>query len=115
MEFMQNLPYCFELEDFYLVHAGFNFEKEKPFEDHYAMIWIMNFEPDAKLLQGKRIVHGHIPTSLEEIKERIQKKDTIIRLDNGIYHHYKSRYQGRGTGMYPQPKYHGFISAKEYR
>ncbi|MCU0444846.1 MAG: hypothetical protein MUE85_07995 [Microscillaceae bacterium] len=83
--FLTNLPYYFELEDFYLVHAGFNLNSENPFADKYAMVSSrkMNFQGD--LWQGKRIVFGHTITSLDAIQNAIAQKSALIPLDNGCY------------------------------
>jgi serine/threonine protein phosphatase 1 len=36
--FMRKLPYYYELDKFYLVHAGFNLNIEKPLTDTHAMV-----------------------------------------------------------------------------
>ena len=82
-EFMKNVPYFYELEDWIIVHAGFNFALEKPFEDPFSMVWIRDFAADEKILQGKRIVHGHNPTDFKNIIKKIEKKEQVIPLDNG--------------------------------
>ena len=40
-KFLNNLPYYYELDDFYLVHAGFDFEfgVPNPLEDFERMLW----------------------------------------------------------------------------
>lgn len=83
LEFLQSLPYYYELEDYHLVHAGFDFRNEKPFENYKAMLEIRRFEADIKLLQGKKIIHGHTPTNLTAIQERLRTNAPIIPLDNG--------------------------------
>lgn len=94
-EFLINLPYYYELEDYYLVHAGFNFEAENPFEDYEEMLWIRNFEINTSFLKSKKIVHGHSPKPLNIIKENIINSQ-VIALDNGaVYHEYAS--QGFGN------------------
>ncbi|MEO1655390.1 MAG: metallophosphoesterase family protein, partial [Bacteroidota bacterium] len=37
--FLKELPYYYELPDYFLVHAGFNFNSPLPFEDLESMIW----------------------------------------------------------------------------
>lgn len=82
-DFLLELPYYYELEDFYLVHAGFNFSVEKPFEAYEDMLWIRDFPIDETQLAGKRIIHGHTPTPSQFIKEDIQEESTAFSLDAG--------------------------------
>ncbi len=82
-KFMKSLPYFIELDDYFLVHAGFDFKKEKPFDDVDALLNIRNFKYDKHKAKGKRIIIGHNPTALHKIKKRIKKKKKIIKLDNG--------------------------------
>lgn len=70
--FMRRLPYYYELDKFYLVHAGFNLKIEKPFTDSHAMAWVRNFRID-DTLNGRRIYFGHTPTKLSKIKAAAEK------------------------------------------
>lgn len=83
LDFLNKLTYYIELEDFFLVHAGFNFNETMPFEDKKAMLWIRGFEPSAKWQRNKPIIHGHVPTTLKEIQNAIHQKSLKIPLDNG--------------------------------
>ena len=83
LEFLNGLPYFFELDKVFLVHGGFDFKHEKPFHNTDEMLWIRNFDYDSKQANNKTIIHGHNPTKLEEIKEKIANRDNIIALDNG--------------------------------
>lgn len=87
IQFLNNLPYYYELNDFYLVHAGFDFELGVPngLEDFERMIWVRFFVPDYTILKRKPIVHGHVTRSLDEIKEAIKDRIGAIPLDNGCY------------------------------
>lgn len=83
LAFFQSLTYHFELEDFHLVHAGFDFRKEKPFEDYMAMLHIRRYPDNEAVLEGRKIVHGHQPTHLIDIQKSIEANASIIPLDNG--------------------------------
>ena len=83
LAFFKSLPYYYELEDYHLVHAGFDFRKPNPFQNYAAMLEIRRFKVDAELLKGKKIIHGHDPTSLEKIKENLLANSAVIPLDNG--------------------------------
>ena len=80
--FLKILPYYYKLDNCYLVHAGFNFEGPEPFKDSRSMLWIRNFKADEKILDGKFIVHGHDPKSMEEINRALHFNNPILPLDN---------------------------------
>lgn len=81
--FLEALPYFFELEDFFIVHAGFNFKAEDPFRDFDEMLWIREFHEDREWVGEKPILHGHTPCYKEVILEAIHNHYPIIPLDNG--------------------------------
>jgi len=88
VEWMKNLEYYIELENFILVHAGFNFNSENPFQDKESMLWVRDFEIDSSIVKNKKIIHGHVPVSLEFIDISIKNKSyKFIDLDNGCYMH----------------------------
>ncbi|HAS45746.1 MAG TPA: serine/threonine protein phosphatase [Microscillaceae bacterium] len=99
-DFFNSLPFCYELEDFYLVHAGFNFKRRNPFQDVHSMMWVRNMEihwmlyeqnpPQDPALQEtfenfkkRKIVFGHTPTSIYDIRHQIERERHLIPLDNG--------------------------------
>jgi serine/threonine protein phosphatase 1 len=86
IDWLKDLDYFIELDSFLLVHAGFNFDIENPFDDRYAMLWAKDFKVIPEKVNFKRVVHGHVPVSLEFI-ELVKDSDTFdfIDLDNGIY------------------------------
>ena len=81
--FFHSLPYYFELDAFYLVHAGFRFSHEQLLTDYDAMLTIRRFSQNPT---SKTIIHGHEITNLSIIQDRIQSRSTIIPLDNGCYY-----------------------------
>ena len=85
--FIRSLPYYYVLEDYYLVHAGFNLEKKKPFADSHSMAWMRNFSIDKKL-NGRKVIFGHTPTKLFKIQSSIGEHAKSICLDNGCSHTY---------------------------
>lgn len=87
LNFMSALPYYYELDDFFLVHAGFNFDSPHPFEDYYSMLWIRGFVPHNQWLNDRPVIHGHDPTTMEEIEDSICNRKLKIPLDNGCVHH----------------------------
>jgi serine/threonine protein phosphatase 1 len=89
--FMENLSYYFDLGDFYLVHAGFQFSSSNYLQDSHSLLWMRNFPQfDTSLIPftDKKIVVGHSIVKLSLIRERIAQKHPIIPLDNGPYYQY---------------------------
>jgi len=81
VRFFSSLPYYYEMDDFYLVHAGFDFSKIAPFKDYDSMLWIREIANPTP----KTIVRGHVITELEAIRTQVIARHSIINLDNGIY------------------------------
>lgn len=83
IQFFQELPYYAEQPDYWLVHAGFNFQEENILADTHAMIWTRGYELDAEKLKGKKMIHGHTPKSLKYITDNIQSNSFDINIDSG--------------------------------
>ncbi len=71
------------MEEYILVHAGFNFDSEDFFENQEELLNIRDFEYDQEKAGDRCIIHGHNPKSLKEIIAAIKSKNNIIPLDNG--------------------------------
>jgi len=86
---IMGLPYYFELDDYLLVHAGFNFRDRTPFHDITAMLWIRNWYEDLNRhwLGERVIIHGHTPTKRPILKERLKNisEVPIVNVDCGCY------------------------------
>ena len=86
IDWMKELEYFIEIDNFVVVHAGLNFELDDPFEDKYAMIWLREYQLDESKLNNKTIIHGHVPVNLEYIDMAVNAKGPrVIGIDNGIY------------------------------
>ncbi len=90
VDFFRQLDFFVKLDDYLLVHAGFNFEVIDPFKDVHAMMWVRNFEPN-KLFTGNRtIVHGHTPTPIIDIWQSLQADPLlVVSIDAGCAHIHK--------------------------
>jgi len=82
-KFFKCLPYYYELDAYYLVHAGFNTEAKDPFVAWRDMLWIRTMHYDKTLLKGKTVVHGHVPTTWSSIQKGVANRKPEIKLDNG--------------------------------
>ncbi|MDA3866883.1 MAG: metallophosphoesterase [Salinivirgaceae bacterium] len=93
VNFMQSLPYYYEMDDCFLVHAGFDFKKPEPFQDYSAMIqfYIDNESYDTSVLNEKRMIHGHRITEIDYIEKLVNEKSQIISLDNGCAYRKKHK------------------------
>ncbi len=94
---ISTLPYYFEMHDYLLVHAGFNFKYRKPLEDRDAMIWIRNWydELDKEWLNNRIIIHGHTPTRRPVLEERLENLSEVpvVNIDCGCF------YEKEGLGF----------------
>jgi len=91
--FMRALPYYYELEDYYLVHAGFNTKIKKPFTDKHAMAWVRSFSLKKKL-NKRRVIFGHTPSKISKIRRQIEDNTKSLCLDNGCSHTYLGKEYG---------------------
>jgi serine/threonine protein phosphatase 1 len=103
--FLRSLKYYVILDDFYLVHAGVDFSKENIFADLHKILWVRPTEFDAELanrkLNGKKVIHGHTPISIEAIQHQIENREQFICLDNGCCDVFRKRrsFAEREIGM----------------
>ena len=87
LEFLNALPFYYETEGFFLVHACLNFYAEDPLADTESMIWRSEIikHPPGDFLGDRKMVHGHKVHSLSEIQEAVAGDAPTIPLDNGCY------------------------------
>lgn len=97
--FLENLPYCYEMEDFIFVHAGINFQDDFPFEDYESMLWERDNDYIPENITAK-IIHGHTVTKLRDIIKDIENKNQIIGIDNGCYYGIRPNHFGVLGGFY---------------
>ncbi|HPE34018.1 MAG TPA: metallophosphoesterase [Bacteroidales bacterium] len=87
IEWIKNLKFFYELDDYVLVHAGLNFYRKDPFEDHHAILWTKSFTPEPEKIHNKTVIHGHVPVSLDFLKAVLaDPSKKYIPLDTGCYH-----------------------------
>jgi len=78
---MESFPFFMEYGDFIMVHASLNFRMQDPFEDREAMLWSRSREAINSLIGGKRLIGGHTPLDMDEIRRSLTTDK--IMLDNG--------------------------------
>lgn len=94
LDFLNSTQFYFEGENFYFVHAGFNFHTRDPFLDKPAMLNIKRYPVDRRKLKGKRIIFGHIPRTINQLREELQEMPDRIGLDTGCVY-----YKTEGMGV----------------
>lgn len=82
-DFLQEGLYYIELEDYYLVHAGFDCNAEKPLKSYNKMLTIRKYSPDYEKIASKQIIHGHVRNSLEKIQTNVLSDKKHFSIDNG--------------------------------
>jgi len=93
IDWMRNLDYYIEVDNFIIVHAGLNFKEDDPYTDKRAMIWIRDFKVDSEKISNKKVIHGHVPVNLEFIDLSINNTEyKFIDLDNGVYYNDRAGY-----------------------
>ncbi len=86
IEWMRGLEYYAETDSCVLVHAGMNFIIDDPFDDKHAMLWIKEFKVAPEKIGFKKVIHGHVPVSLDFIDLLTRSNGfDFIDLDNGVY------------------------------
>jgi serine/threonine protein phosphatase 1 len=92
---IEELPYFIELEDYLIVHAGFNFYMDDPFQDHHAMIWTRDMMYDPDKANHRFVIHGHTPVSVDDIRQMIADSNPgLINIDAGCVY---TEYPGLGN------------------
>jgi len=90
LQWLDELPYQLDIPGFTLVHAGYNFRlpPERMRTDWHGMLNIKQFAFDASRLEGRRLVHGHVPTPTAEVQRHVRMHSGTIGLDTGcVYRH----------------------------
>lgn len=89
LNFMDELDYYAEVDEFILVHAGLNFRKHNPLEIGEDMMWIRWWydELDRNWLGDRIIIHGHTPIEMKKIlrMSKRMKHLQVLDIDNGCF------------------------------
>ena len=80
-DLIDTMPLYYMADEYVCVHASLNVKRADPYQDLEAMLWDRR-EDDDKDHEGRRVVCGHTPTQLDQIRERIDFGRKVI-LDNG--------------------------------
>jgi serine/threonine protein phosphatase 1 len=81
--FFENLSYFLTIDRFIFVHAGFNDGIPDPFSDTGTMLWECRKEYLNPVFEGKTIIHGHRPKTLEFVLNATAQRSGVIPIDTG--------------------------------
>ncbi len=84
IEFISEMPLFYELDDYLIVHAGFNFEADSIYKDEDSMLWIRDFQYNEAKAGGKTIIYGHTPKPVVSIQHTLRQNNIkMIDIDAG--------------------------------
>jgi serine/threonine protein phosphatase 1 len=86
-DFIREMPFFLELDNCFLVHAGFNFSLGNPLIDFKAMLHARRMEIKPEQLRGKKIIHGHVPREWNLIEKSVKNKEIEINIDGGCVYY----------------------------
>jgi serine/threonine protein phosphatase 1 len=89
IDFLCNLKFWEETEDFYFVHAGLAKGITKPTDDLQSLFWGRKELYNREILKRRILIHGHTPVGKISIEDRIfDGESRILNLDGGcVYKH----------------------------
>lgn len=88
--FVRSLKSHVELDNCFLVHAGFNFKEEDIFKDTHSMYWIRNYYEsiDKEKIKNKVIIHGHTSRRFDTLEQELaEMKYPSVNIDCGCVYH----------------------------
>lgn len=84
LDFLRNLPNIIEIPGFVLVHAGLDPYSDPPSRNREYLLWNRTQSHHISYLGDRRLVHGHTPRTLMEIRTILEgPAPRIIPLDSG--------------------------------
>ncbi len=113
IDWMEGLSYYFEVDEYLLVHAGFNFDEEDPLQNKEDMLWVRDWYTDINKdwLASRIIVHGHTPMEQHYIKAMADNLEKLpaLDIDNGCVYDYRgfshlTAFELRERKLYFEPR-----------
>jgi serine/threonine protein phosphatase 1 len=93
LQFFKNLEFYWQSANFLFVHAGFSDIPTQEFEDIQSNLWTRNETYTTPMLKDMYIIHGHTPTTIDDLMERIDNGRKVLNIDTGCVY-----YKRLGTG-----------------
>lgn len=87
LELIRSFKFYLEFDGFICVHAALNMKLVNPYSDLKTIL--TERKPynliDKNWLKGRKLIHGHNPTSENDIIQSLECDDEIICIDNGVF------------------------------
>lgn len=94
LNFLEELEYYHEQENYILVHAGLNFEENDPLSISEDMLWLRDWygSIDYEWLGKRTIIHGHTPIPYNHIESLARNLEELryLNIDCGCFFSYRS-------------------------
>ena len=76
-----------EHDNFILVHAGIDMSDTDPYSKDFPLFYMKEWGEKyvSGWLDGRRLIHGHVPTKWNDIFTDIANREEILCIDNGCY------------------------------
>ncbi len=87
IDFFSSLKYFYLTDDYVIVHGGLNFKLSDPLKDKLSMVWERNNVVDTRKTGGRKLIVGHTPIRLKDVKKSIYHDK--IMLDGGCVYYYR--------------------------
>ncbi|QHL88050.1 serine/threonine protein phosphatase [Nibribacter ruber] len=88
IQFIQSMPLLVVLDDYILVHAGLDFSQLNLLTtDSHTLLNIKRFQPTAKKLGARTLLHGHMPVSKAAVEKAVTQKRPAFNLDAGCVYY----------------------------
>jgi len=95
IDFFNDLPFYIETDNSIFVHAALDLTRDNIFDNKDFMLYSRHQRGKTKRLNGKKLIHGHVPEPLDEIKNNVNNKSQIIGIDNGCIFGSKRKSYGK--------------------
>jgi len=87
VQFLKEFPLYYQTDRYYLVHAGFDFTKANFLEDENFILNANSYKVDLTKTEGKKVINGHVPHTIKNILDIIQRNENAIKIDAGCVYY----------------------------
>ncbi len=93
VQFFKSLGFYWQNGNFLFVHAGFSDTPNLEFDDIQSNLWTRNETYTSPKLKDKYIIHGHTPTTNDDLMRRLENSQRVLNIDTGCVY-----YERLGSG-----------------
>lgn len=92
LHFFQKLKLHSRIGNYLFVHAGFRDDNHQLLDNPQMNLWSRNEIYQARFFKTKTIIHGHTPTTVDELKNRINNQQRVLNIDTGCVYNYRGQF-----------------------